>query len=80
MISIIEDDKVWSDKYKIFQTEIECPTCNLKFIPTIPIAIKGYRGLMLSNHGCGINMPFRVVPVGEEELAIWEGLRPNEDK
>ncbi len=68
----------WANKYLISLENLECPTCKKYFKPDTSIAFKGYRGVTLSNHGCGINMPFRVVPIDKEKIEFWELLRPEE--
>lgn len=75
MIKLDTNSKDWAAHYKIQIEALECPECKNKFEPTLPIAFKGYRGLILADHGCGENMPFRVVPVDDAQLAIWESLR-----
>lgn len=65
----------WAEKYKISLDEIKC-LCGASFVPSVPIAMKGYRGLTLEDHGCGANIPFRIVPIDEEKLALWNILKP----
>jgi len=72
----IVDVKQWARAYNIKTTPIECPKCKNKFEPDIPLAIPGYRGLVISDHGCGLEMPFIVVPVHKDKIEFWEQLRP----
>lgn len=75
----IVDIEKWAKAYKIQMEKIECPECKEKFRPDQALVIPGYRGVMLSDHGCGEQMPFRVVPYSEDKVAFWEQLRPNAD-
>lgn len=76
MISPVVDYENWALVHGIILRPIPCHTCGKEFIPKVPMALKGYRGLMVEDHGCEGNMPFVVVPVGKEELEIWESMRP----
>lgn len=73
MISPVVDSNKWASDYNISVAPIECPDCKKPFVPSVPLALPGYRGLMLSNHGCGDLMPFRVVPVGDKR-EFWERM------
>jgi hypothetical protein len=76
MIVPIGDVIRWAERYQISMEPIECPVCRFKFKPTIPIAMPNYRGVTIDSHGCGRETPYRVVPVGDEQLKLWENLRP----
>lgn len=70
MIKPLVDWKQWANLYQISTKPIACPVCYKEFEPNIPIALNGYRGLIVEDHGCVEEMPFRVVPIGEE-LKLW---------
>jgi hypothetical protein len=71
---VSEDPADWATKYQIPTDPIECHSCKTEFAPSRPIALKGYRGLMIPEHGCGDSGPFVVVPVGSE-AEDWEAIR-----
>lgn len=70
----VVDVKEWAERYKIKIDPIKCPSCKETFELDTPIALPKYRGLTISDHGCGPNMPFRVVPIGKEEIDKWNQL------
>jgi len=72
----IVDIKEWAKRYDIDLEKVECPTCGDKFEFDVPIAIPGYRGVTMSDHGCGLTMPARFVPISKEKIDFWELLRP----
>ncbi len=72
MITIIENEEEWAEKYGIRPKEAFCPRCNIKITTDIPFAIKGYRGLKSADHGCGEIYTRKVmVPTNEEEIKYW---------
>jgi len=75
MILPVVDYKKWAEDYRILLDSIPCPVCSKDFSPTVPFAVQDYRGLKVADHGCGSDMPFRVVPVGDK-VAFWEQLAP----
>ena len=78
MIQPIVDLKTWCERYGIKTTPIRCMKCKKMLEFKKPIAIKNYRGISCdeNDHECGPNYtPFRVVPVGKSEIAIWNELR-----
>lgn len=69
------DYKKWANMYCLSLTPIPCPKCKKEFIPTIPIAIKNYRGLKAKLHKCGKRyQAFRVVPIGKQEIKFWKNI------
>ena len=68
----------WKNKYGILSEGLECPQCKSALRLSRPFVIKGYRGLEAEAcSSCGHDSGFfRVVPVDEEKLAVWESLRP----
>jgi hypothetical protein len=69
------DPEEWAERYGIEVKEHPCPECGSLFWPTVPIAMKGYRGLQTVYHGCETanGCPFSVVPVGEKAKQ-WKAL------
>ena len=66
------DMESWSERYNIKPKEIECIGCKVKFLTTIPVAIKGYRGLCVPEHECGPNYRAAIfVPTDKEEIKYW---------
>lgn len=76
-LSPVTDIKKWCELYDIELTPLECPKCKKDFEPNTTVAFEGYRGVTISDHGCGDSMPFRVVPTSKEKIAFWEKLRPD---
>lgn len=75
MITIIENEEEWAEKYGIRAKEGFCPKCGLKIITDIPFAIKGYRGLKSADHGCGETYTRKVmVPSSDEEKKYWADI------
>ncbi len=70
-LSPVVDLKEWCERYGISMRPVECCGKPLEFTKTV--AFKGYRGIETEGCICGAK-PFRVVPIGEEELGIWNSL------
>jgi hypothetical protein len=66
----------WIERYQIQPKSLECPECKKEFPLNVPIAMKGYRGLEMQEHGCEGGQPFVVVPVDADTIELWERLRP----
>lgn len=47
----VEDPEVWAERYKIRRDPIACSECKVPFVPSVPIAFPGYRGLAVAEHG-----------------------------
>ena len=77
MIYLQDDPKEWAEKHKITTHTIPCPMCKTDLVFDKPFALKNYRGLETSPcSSCGhVSGVYRVVPVGEEELAVFNSLR-----
>jgi len=73
----LDTPEEWAKRYDIETDAVECPRCKIEFALEIPIAFKDYRGLAMKDHGCGPDMPFRVVPIGEK-IEFWEQFRPED--
>jgi hypothetical protein len=64
----------WAARYKLDRKPIQCPKCKEKFIPSIPFALKGYRGLKCEPHPCGVtHQAYVVKPIGEK-LDEWNKM------
>jgi len=62
------DPKEWAETHKIELKERQCVKCKKMFPCDIPIALKGYRGFQIKEHGCGEEFIRSVmVPVGENK-------------
>ncbi|HLW56637.1 MAG TPA: hypothetical protein VKY27_04585 [Bacteriovoracaceae bacterium] len=69
------DAQEWSKLYSLTPQYKECPCCGKEFLTTIPVAIKGYRGLQTEVHECGDDGVVTIlVPVDEAEKDKWEKL------
>lgn len=83
VLEILETPEEWAAKYKIMLEPISCNECKTPLRLTKPIAMKGYRGLGTEDCPKCIGRAniksgsFRVVPILEEKLAIWESLNPH---
>lgn len=78
MLSPVEDVNSWCERHGISLKPVNCIKCKKELHFKIPIAIKKYRGVSCDekDHECGKKYtPFRVVPVGKEEIEIWNNLR-----
>ena len=68
--------QTWSERYRIEVKTHACLKCKKEFSTTIPIAIRGYRGLQAPVHECGIRYAFKtLVPVDRKEKEFWIGIR-----
>lgn len=66
------DLKIWAKRYGVKPKSKTCLCCKQEFKTTIPVAIKGYRGLQTPVHKCGeryINSIF--VPIEKSEIEFW---------
>jgi hypothetical protein len=71
------DVEEWAKKYGIEIMEMKCLNCKKKFKPTIPIAIKGYRGVAVAPHGCPKKYNgYSVVAVDPDEIKFWKEMFP----
>ncbi len=69
------DLETWSATYKIQPLMKECPCCGKEFLTTIPVAIKGYRGLQTPTHECGEDgVVCLLVPNDKLEKDKWDNL------
>lgn len=77
MIYLQDDPKEWAEKYGIATHSEPCPKCKTALVFDKPFAMKAYRCLETSPcSSCGfVSGIFRVVPVGEKELEIFNSLR-----
>lgn len=76
MISPSNDPEAWAKQYRINREPLECSLCKGKFVPSIPIALRGYRGLATEAHECGpLHQPFIVVAVSEDTKAILQSVK-----
>lgn len=65
----------WAAQYGIILDPCPCPVCKKPVVPSIPFAVKGYRGLSTAYHGCDANgAPHYMVPVGKKELKLWQSI------
>lgn len=75
MIKPLVNADEWAKKYDITEREGECPKCKIAIKTTIPFAIKGYRGLVSEDHGCGEKYTRKsMVPVDSEEIEFWNSV------
>ena len=76
MIYLDDDYREFAKKHGISLRPSKCRGCKKEFVPTIPIAISGYRGLKAGPHGCDTKYQIvRLVPVSKEEMEFWLGWR-----
>ena len=56
----------WCDMYGLEVTTKQCQGCKEWYPVNIPFALKGYRGLMMKDHGCRKEFGVSIArPVGE---------------
>lgn len=56
----------WAEAYGLEVKDAQCMKCKKMFPRDIPFAVKGFRGLMTEDHGCGKEYQSSVaMPVGE---------------
>ena len=64
----------WCSLHGLEVRELECSNCKKTVSRNVPFAMKGYRGLIVKDHGCGIEFGSSIsVPVGEK-LDNWNEL------
>ena len=69
------DLKVWSERYNLTPKILKCK-CGKEVTTTVPIAIKGYRGLKAPPHNCNHKFePVLLAPHGEEKKEFWDNFR-----
>jgi len=72
MLQPIENPVTWANKYGLEIKQANCPKCGILIITDVPFAVKGYRGLKSSDHGCGEMYCRKILtPVSEEEIEFW---------
>lgn len=66
----------WAKKYGIELHGMECSRCGHELKLTKPLVFKGYRGLEAAPcESCKEESGrFRVVPVGEDKVSLWNKL------
>lgn len=57
----------WIEKYNLRIIKKDCPECGKEYELNIPIAIKGYRGLQMQEHGCKESVSMFVLSDREED-------------
>jgi hypothetical protein len=61
--------KEWAARYGISMLPGTCAKCNQLQYPTIPFAMKNWRGLQAPTHACGDRYPlFRAVRAPSKQL------------
>lgn len=66
----------WAKMYGLYIKSRACQKCKKVFETTVPVAIKGYRGLQAPLHECGIKYIHSIfVPVEKEEIKFWMDLK-----
>ena len=66
----------WANRYGLSIIKRNCPKCGESFETTIPVAIKGYRGLQSPEHACGQKYANAVfVAVEKEEINFWISVK-----
>lgn len=66
------DLKSWCERYGLEIKRRACLHCGQVFETTVPVAVKGYRGLQAPLHECGEKYVGSIfVPVGRKEIKFW---------
>lgn len=67
--------KQWTELYNLKPQLKECPCCGKEFLTTIPVALKGYRGLQTEVHECGDEGVVTIfIPIDKSIKDKWEKL------
>lgn len=67
MIEIQVDINEWCEQYGLAEESEPCVKCGIVLTTSIPVALKGYRGLKSVPHECGPEYDhYVVVPVNDE--------------
>lgn len=75
MINPIVDVKDWCERYKIKNGTSTCVNCHYEHEMNVPIAIPGYRGVMMEDHGCPIEFRrITFVPISKEKIEFWKSV------
>ena len=57
----------WCKKHKLIPREMKCKKCGATNKTTVPIKLRGYVGLEIPEHGCGVKTRGAILkPVGAE--------------
>lgn len=65
----------WLNLYNLEPQSKQCPSCNKMIITTVPVALKGYRGLQSPVHECGDEGVVTIlIPVDKSLKDKWEAV------